>query len=184
MSRIGRLPVPIPQGVKVGIDKNEVTVEGPKGKLVRSFPPEDLEVALQDGEIVVIRKGDQRRRRALHGLTRALINNMVTGVTEGFTRDLDVVGVGYRAELQGNNLVLYVGYSHPVTFEPPEGIQFFVEKGGRSFSISGIDKEMVGEYAARVRRVRPPEPYKGKGIQYRGEVVRRKAGKAGKKVGG
>lgn len=134
----------------------------------------------EDNQILVTRPSDQRRHRALHGLTRQLVNNMVVGVSEGFTRKLEIVGVGYRAEMQGQNLVLNVGYSHPVIFEPPENVSFEVERGGRNLSVTGIDKEMVGEIAARIRRTRPPEPYKGKGIRYAGETVRRKAGKAGK----
>lgn len=134
----------------------------------------------EDNQILVTRPSDQRRHRALHGLTRQLVNNMVVGVSTGFTRNLEIVGVGYRAEMQGQNLVLNVGYSHPVVFEPPEDVSFEVERGGRNLSVKGIDKEMVGEIASRIRRTRPPEPYKGKGIRYAGETVRRKAGKAGK----
>ncbi|GAB4529454.1 MAG: 50S ribosomal protein L6 [Anaerolineae bacterium] len=179
MSRIGRMPIPVPQGVTVDIQKNTVRVKGPKGELSRTFDP-DMRIELDDNTIVVQRLTDHRRHRALHGLTRALLNNMVMGVSQGFVRRLEIEGVGYRAELQGNNLVLNVGYSHPVVIEPPEGISFEVEKGARGISVLGIDKEMVGEMAARIRRVRPPEPYKGKGIRYAGEYVRRKAGKAGK----
>lgn len=179
MSRIGRMPITIPQGVTVDVQKNTVRVKGPKGELSRTFDP-DMQIALEDNTIVVQRPTDHRRHRALHGLTRALLNNMVVGVSEGFVRRLEIQGVGYRAELQGNNLVLNVGYSHPVMIEPPDGISFQVEKGYRGISVSGVDKEMVGEMAARIRRVRPPEPYKGKGIRYEGEYVRRKAGKAGK----
>ena len=179
MSRIGRMPITIPQGVTVDVQKNTVRVKGPKGELSRTFDP-DMQIALEDNTIVVQRPTDHRRHRALHGLTRALLNNMVVGVSEGFVRRLEIQGVGYRAELQGNNLVLNVGYSHPVMIEPPDGISFQVEKGYRGISVSGFDKEMVGEMAARIRRVRPPEPYKGKGIRYEGEYVRRKAGKAGK----
>ncbi|MFQ5610929.1 MAG: 50S ribosomal protein L6 [Anaerolineae bacterium] len=179
MSRVGKLPVPIPQGVTADIKQNVVTVKGPKGQLSREFSPE-MTIKLDDGQVVVTRPSDHRRHRSLHGLTRVLINNMVVGVSEGFTRNLEIVGVGYRAEMQGSKLVLNVGYSHSVEFEPPHGIAFAVEKGGRKLSVSGIDKELVGEMAARIRRVRPPEPYKGKGIRYEDEVVRRKAGKAGK----
>jgi large subunit ribosomal protein L6 len=179
MSRIGRMPIPIPQGVTVDIQENTVRVKGPKGELSRTFNP-DMQIGLEDNNIVVQRPTDHRRHRALHGLTRALLNNMVTGVSAGFVRRLQIEGVGYRAELQGENLVLNVGYSHPVVIEPPDGISFEVEKGYRGINVSGIDKEMVGEMAARIRRVRPPEPYKGKGIRYDAEHIRRKAGKAGK----
>jgi large subunit ribosomal protein L6 len=179
MSRIGRMPIPVTQGVTVDIKKNTVVVKGPKGELSRTFDP-DIQIKLEDNQLIVQRPTDQRRHRALHGLTRALLNNMVVGVSHGFTRRLEIVGVGYRAELQGKNLVLHVGYSHPVVIEPPPGISFEVEKGYRSLTVSGVDKELVGEMAARVRRIRPPEPYKGKGIRYEGEYVRRKAGKAGK----
>ena len=179
MSRIGRMPVPVPQGVSVDVRKNTVRVKGPKGELSRTFDP-DMKIELENDQIVVQRPTDHRRHRALHGLTRALLNNMVTGVSQGFVRRLQIEGVGYRAELQGENLVLSVGYSHPVVIEPPDGISFEIEKGYRTVSVSGVDKEVVGEMAARIRRVRPPEPYKGKGIRYQGEYVRRKAGKAGK----
>jgi large subunit ribosomal protein L6 len=139
-----------------------------------------MQIKLEDNRLLVERPTDQRRHRALHGLTRTLVNNMVLGVSQGFTRKLEIEGVGYRAEIQGKNLVLNVGFSHPVVVEPPPGISFEVEKGTRVFSVLGADKEMVGEMAARIRRIRPPEPYKGKGIRYQGEHVRRKAGKAGK----
>jgi large subunit ribosomal protein L6 len=172
------MPITVPQGVTVDIQKNTVQVKGPKGELSRTFDP-DMQIALEDGTIVVERPTDHRRHRSLHGLTRALLYNMVLGVSEGFVRRLEIQGVGYRAELQGKNLLLNVGYSHPVVIEPPDGISFEVEKGYRGISVSGVDKEMVGEMAARIRRVRPPEPYKGKGIRYEGEYVRRKAGKAG-----
>jgi large subunit ribosomal protein L6 len=178
MSRIGRMPITIPQGVTVDVQKSTVRVKGPKGELSRSFDP-DMQIALEDGSLVVQRPTDRRRHRALHGLTRSLLNNMVVGVSEGFVRRLEIQGVGYRAGLQGEDLVLNVGYSHPVVVEPPDGISFQVEKNYREISVSGVDKEMVGEMAARIRRVRPPEPYKGKGIRYEGEYVRRKAGKAG-----
>ena len=179
MSRIGKLPVPIPQGVSVTINKNSVVVKGPKGELSRDFPPE-IELKQEDGRIVVNRHSDHRTHRAKHGLVRALLNNMVVGVSSGFKRELYIEGVGYRAGLKGKNLELSVGYSHPVVFEPPAGIRFEVDKSGREVAVVGIDKELVGEIAARIRRTRPPEPYKGKGIRYVGERVRRKAGKAGK----
>lgn len=180
MSRIGKLPVSIPNGVSVNVNKNAVTVTGPKGELSKDFPPE-IDIAQEAGTIVVTRHNDNRFHRAKHGLTRALLNNMVVGVSSGFNRQLDIEGVGYKAAVDGNKLVLNVGYSHPVEFDPPTGISFSVpDKNGRQIIVSGIDKELVGEIAARIRRVRPPEPYKGKGIRYKGEVVRRKAGKAGK----
>ncbi len=179
MSRVGRLPVPVPQGVTVAINKNSVVVKGPKGELSRDFPPE-IELEQQNGQVEVKRHSDHRTHRAKHGLVRALLNNMVLGVSDGFKRELQIEGVGYRARLQGKDLELNVGYSHPVVFEPPEGISFEVDKSGRELAVLGIDKELVGEIAARIRRTRPPEPYKGKGIRYVGERVRRKAGKAGK----
>ena len=179
MSRIGKLPVVIPKGVTVNINKNNVAVKGPKGELTRDFFPE-INIKEEDGQMIVTRNSEHRTHRAKHGLTRALLNNMVTGVSEGFKRELYIEGVGYRANLQGKNLVLNVGYSHPIVFEPPEGIAFEVDKSGRELAVSGIDKELVGEIAARIRRTRPPEPYKGKGIRYVGERIRRKAGKAGK----
>jgi large subunit ribosomal protein L6 len=180
MSRIGKLPVPVPQGVTVNINKNAVTVKGPKGELSRDFPPE-IAIEADDGNIVLTRHNDHRLHRAKHGLTRALLNNMVVGVSNGFTKQLEIEGVGYRAAVEGNKLVLNVGHSHPIVFDPPAGIAFAVpDRNGRQIIVSGVDKEVVGEIASRIRRTRPPEPYKGKGIHYLGEVVRRKAGKAGK----
>jgi large subunit ribosomal protein L6 len=179
VSRIGLMPVPLPKGVTVNIEGSTVQVKGPKGELVRTLNPE-MQIKLENNILLVERPTDQRRHRALHGLTRALLNNMVLGVSQGFARRLEIEGVGYRAEIQGKNLVLNVGFSHPVVVEPPPGISFEVEKGTRMFAVLGADKEMVGEMAARIRRIRPPEPYKGKGIRYQGERVRRKAGKAGK----
>lgn len=179
MSRIGKLPIPIPQGVSININKNAVNVKGPKGELQRDFPPE-ITLEQQDGEIIVTRNSDYRTHRAKHGLTRSLLNSMVVGVSNGFKKDLRIEGVGYRAVLEGKKLVLSLGYSHPVVFDPPEGISFEVDKSGRDLAVLGVDKEMVGEIAARIRRQRPPEPYKGKGVRYVGERVRRKAGKAGK----
>jgi large subunit ribosomal protein L6 len=173
------MPVPVPEGVAVNIEDNRVTVRGPKGELSRSFD-QAMSITLRDNQIVVTRPSDSKRHKALHGLTRALLANMVTGVVEGFRKTLEIVGVGYRAEMQGEKLVLSVGYSHPVQIEPPPGITFRVEKGYRSFTVEGIDKGLVGEVAAKIRAVRKPEPYKGKGIRYLGEWVRRKAGKAGK----
>ena len=179
MSRIGRMPIPVPEGVAVSIEGNRVTVKGPKGELSRSFD-QDMSIALRDNQVIVTRPSDSKRHKAMHGLTRALLANMVTGVSEGFRKTLEIVGVGYRAEIREEKLVLSVGYSHLVPIEPPPGITFRVAKGYRSFTVEGIDKELVGEVAARIRAVRKPEPYKGKGIRYLGERVRRKAGKAGK----
>ena len=180
MARIGKKPVPIPDGVTVKVNKNEVTVKGPKGQLNRVFSP-DLSIKLDDGTVVVNRPSDQRHHKALHGLTRALIDNMITGVSAGFVRELEIVGVGYRARIEGQDLVLNVGHSHPIVFEGSADISFEVDRTGRLISVRGIDKEIVGEIAARIRRSRPPEPYKGKGIRYANEIVRRKAGKAGTK---
>ncbi len=179
MSRIGRSPIPVPEGVGVDIDGQTVMVQGPKGTLRREFSPR-IGIALQEGQLVVTRVGDQPSVRALHGLTRALLANMVEGVSNGFRKSLEIVGVGYRAEVQGSELVLQVGYSHPVKYTAPEGITISVEQGSRIVHVDGADKQLVGEVAAQIRAVRKPEPYKGKGIRYRGEHVRRKAGKAGK----
>ncbi len=179
MSRIGKMPVEVPQNVTVDVRGQTVTAKGPKGELTKTFHP-DMQIGMDDGHIVVQRPTNQRDHRALHGLTRALIANMVQGVAEGFRRDLVIEGVGYRAEVRGRNLVLNVGYSHPVEMEPPEDIEIEVERGAKQVTIQGPDKEVVGEFAAKVRAVRPPEPYKGKGIRYADEYVRRKPGKAGK----
>ncbi|MEM7128690.1 MAG: 50S ribosomal protein L6 [Chloroflexota bacterium] len=181
MSRVGKKPIPIANGVKVDIDKgNRVTVTGPKGSLSEQVSP-DLDILQENGELIVKRPTDLRHHRSQHGLARALINNMVIGVTQGFTRRLEIQGTGYRAEQKGKNLVLLVGKSHPVEFAPTSpDMQFEVAKDGRSFSISGIDKCAVGEIAAVIRKARPPEPYKGKGVRYEGEYVRSKAGKSGK----
>lgn len=181
MSRIGLRPIPIPNGVDIQVDPGKVTVKGPKGELFQAVSP-TLNIDRQNGDLLVTRPNDERKNRQLHGLTRTLIANMVVGVTDGYTKQLEIQGVGYRAALDGKVLVLNVGYSHPVRIDPPEGINFAVETPTR-LSVSGIDKQQVGEVAARVRKTRPPEPYKGKGIRYAGEFVRRKAGKAGK-VGG
>lgn len=179
MSRIGNKPVPVPKGVEITIaDRNAVSVKGPKGQLSQSFTPV-LTLVQEDGEVRVERPNDTRDVKALHGLTRSLLNNMVVGVTDGYVRNLEILGVGYRAQLDGKNLVLNVGYSHPVRMIAPDGITYAVE-GNNRVSVSGINKQVVGEEAARIRGVRPPEPYKGKGIRYQGEAVRRKAGKAGK----
>ena len=179
MSRIGRMPVEIPSGVNVRIDGNRVKVSGPKGELSRSFPSV-LTIAADGPVLRVGRPSDEPRMRALHGLARALLNNMVLGVSRGFSRELQVEGVGYRQELDGKNLVLHVGYSHVVRVEPPTGISFDVDTKSRQIKVLGSDKELVGQVAADIRKVRPPEPYKGKGIRYVGEHVRHKAGKAGK----
>ena len=179
MSRVGRAPIQLPKGVSIDITGSTVAVKGPKGALSRTLHP-DMTVALDDGVLSVTRPTDSRQHRSLHGLTRALLNNMVTGVSAGYNKVLLIEGVGYRAEMDGKRLVLYVGYSHPVYFEPDRDISFAVEERGRKVIISGIDKEYVGEVAARVRKQRPPEPYKGKGVRYEKEIVRRKAGKTGK----
>jgi large subunit ribosomal protein L6 len=181
MSRIGRQPVPVRPNVDIQIGAgNFVTVKGPKGQLQRQFPS-TIRFAREAEQIVVTRPNDEGKQRALHGLSRTLLNNMVVGVTDGFTVTLEVQGVGYRAQIQGQSLQMALGFSHPVIVEPPDGISFAVE--GPRVLIQGIDKEQVGQVAANVRKLRPPEPYKGKGIRYLGERVRRKAGKAGK-VGG
>ncbi|HLC06462.1 MAG TPA: 50S ribosomal protein L6 [Anaerolineales bacterium] len=179
MSRVGRSPIQIPDGVKVEFDGPEVQVKGPRGELTRSIRPE-MELLLEGSTLRVVRPSDEPRMRALHGLTRALLNNMVVGVSTGFERNLEIEGVGYRPEKDGEDLVLYVGFSHPVRFSPPPGISFEVDTRARSIKVMGHDKELVGQLAADIRKVRPPEPYKGKGIRYAGEHVRRKAGKAGR----
>ena len=181
MSRIGRLPIAIPSGVDVSIDGRTVTVKGPKGQLSRELHP-DIAVSQEDGSIVVTRPTEQKVHKQLHGLTRTLVNNMVVGVTDGYRKGLEIVGVGYRAQKTGDKLVLALGYSHPVEIDPPAGISFELETPTR-LAVVGIDKELVGQVAARVRATRKPEPYKGKGVRYAGEKVRRKAGKAGK-IGG
>lgn len=179
MSRIGRRPIPVPNGVTVTIDDgNFIKVKGPKGELSLDAAP-SLKIEVQDGTLVVERPNDARENRALHGLTRTLIDNMVTGVTQGYRKNLEIQGVGYRAQLDGKSLVLNLGFSHPVRMQPPEGISYSLD-GQTRIAVEGIDKQAVGEEAARIRRIRPPEPYKGKGVRYEGERVRRKAGKAGK----
>ena len=180
MSRIGRLPVAIPAGVEVTVAAgNVVTVKGPKGTLERALPTE-MEIKVEDGHVVVTRPNDLKKMKALHGLTRSLIHNMVVGVSEGYTKTLEVNGVGYRAQKQGKKLVLSLGYSHPVEMEDPEGIETVVE-GQNLITVKGIDKEKVGQFAAEIRDKRRPEPYKGKGIKYADETIRRKVGKTGKK---
>jgi large subunit ribosomal protein L6 len=179
VSRIGRMPIAVPAGVQVAINGNEVRVKGPKGEMNRSFSPV-VSMALENNVLVVTRSSDEPMVRAMHGTTRALINNMVFGVSSGFTTVLEVEGVGYRAEMNGANLMLYVGYSHPVEIVPQPGISFEADAKTRQIKVIGFDKEQVGQVAANIRKVRPPEPYKGKGIRYLGEKVRRKAGKSGK----
>lgn len=179
MSRIGRKVIQVPKGVAVTIHGNEVKVKGPKGELTRTFR-EEVSIKQEDSVLKVERSGDERQVRALHGLTRALLNNMVVGVSNGFSKALQIEGVGYRAEMKGKDLVMALGFSHPVTVPPPAGIAFAVDEKTRVITISGADKELVGQVAADVRKWRPPEPYKGKGLRYLGEQVRRKAGKAGK----
>lgn len=181
MSRIGRLPIAVPEGVDVRVSGRTVEVKGPKGLLVREVHP-DMQVAVAGGAVTVVRPTDQRQHRALHGLTRALIANMVRGVTQGYRVDLEIHGVGYRATRQGRQVVLQVGYSHPVEITPPEGIEIEVPQPNR-LSVVGTDKEIVGRTAASIRRIRPPDPYKGKGIRYAGERLRLRAGKAGKAAG-
>ena len=179
MSRIGRKPIPVPGTVELVIEPdNRVRVKGPKGELSAVFN-RDLTIERQNGDVVVSRPDDEREHRSLHGLTRTLLANMVIGVTDGFRKELEIQGVGYRASMDGKDLVLNVGYSHPVRMVAPEGVSYAVD-GTTRLAVIGIDKQLVGEEAARIRRVRPPEPYKGKGIRYAGEYVRRKAGKTGK----
>ena len=180
MSRIGRLPVSVPVGVEVKVKGLYVHVKGPKGELEYTFNPE-VKIEQEGNEIIVTRLAEEAPYRSLHGTTRALIQNMVTGVSEGFTVVLQVQGVGYRAEMNGKNLVLYVGYSHPKTVEPPQGISFEVDTRAGLIKVMGFDKQQVGQVAANIRKIRPVEPYKGKGLFYQGERIRRKAGKSGKK---
>jgi large subunit ribosomal protein L6 len=178
LSRIGKLPVAVPDKVKVTVSPGAVQVEGPRGRLERTLPRE-ITIKQNDGELVFERPSDDYKHRALHGLVRSLVANMVTGVNTGFTKHLELVGVGYRVAKQGEELVLSLGYSHPIRFKPPQGISIDVQDPTK-FSVSGISIEDVGQVAANLRRLRPPEPYKGKGVMYRGEKIRRKAGKAGK----
>lgn len=178
MSRIGNKVITIPAGVEVNLDDNFATVKGPKGELKQQFD-KDMTFNIEGSEITVVRPSDSKRHRTVHGTTRAILANMIEGVSAGFKKELELIGVGYRAQMQGKKLVLSVGYSHPVEFEEIEGITLGVE-GNTKVSIEGINKEVVGQYAAKVRAVRPPEPYKGKGIRYVGEYVRRKEGKTGK----
>ncbi|MFD3261772.1 50S ribosomal protein L6 [Paenibacillus lentus] len=179
MSRIGRKPITVPSGVDITLDNSVITVKGPKGTLTRELH-KDMKVTVENNEITVERPSDHKTHRSLHGTTRSVVSNMVSGVTEGFTRNLELVGVGYRASKSGEKLVLNVGYSHPVEITPEPGITFEVPSNTKII-VSGINKERVGEYAAKIRSVREPEPYKGKGIKYEGERIIRKEGKAGKK---
>ena len=178
MSRIGKMPVPVPDGVNVTIEGTKVTVKGPKGELTREFHPQ-MTITLEDGKVVVKRPDDTRSSKALHGLTRALINNMIIGVSQGYSKVLEIHGTGYRAELQGKALVMNLGFSHPVIVEPPYGIEFEANPRAGTVTVKGCDKELVGRVAAELRAWRPVEPYLGKGIRYQGEIVRRKAGKSG-----
>jgi large subunit ribosomal protein L6 len=188
MSRIGRLPITIPKGVDVTIaEHNQVTVKGPRGQLSRTLHP-DMQLAIQDGNLTVTRPSDSKQHKSLHGLTRTLVANMVAGVTNGFSKEMDLVGVGYRAEVQGRKIVFNVGYSHPIEMAIPQGVEMKVERKNKpiqqyqmSLTITASDKEQLGELAANIRKLRKPEPYKGKGIKYADEVIRRKAGKAGAK---
>jgi large subunit ribosomal protein L6 len=178
MSRIGRLPIDIPAGVDVKVDGSAVTVKGPKGELALTVAS-PIEVKVEDGQVLVTRPDDERESRALHGLTRSLIANQIIGVTEGYSKGLEIVGTGYRVAQKGSSVEFALGFSHPVTVEPPAGITLTVE-GNNKITVAGIDKQAVGETAANIRKIKKPEPYKGKGIRYAGEVVRRKAGKSGK----
>ena len=179
MSRIGRLPVTVPAGVTVEVaEKNHVTVKGPKGTLTKDLPAE-MQIKVEDGNVIVTRPNDLKKMKSLHGLTRSLLQNMVTGVNEGYKKELEVNGVGYRAAKQGKKLVLNLGFSHPVEMEDPEGLESKVD--GNKIIVEGIDKQQVGQYAAEIRDKRRPEPYKGKGIKYADETIRRKVGKTGKK---
>ena len=179
MSRIGRMPIPVPSGVDVSIDGSEVTVKGPKGTLTHTIAAPITIGRDDDGRLVVSRPDDERESRALHGLSRTLVANMVQGVTEGYTKTLEIVGTGYRVQAKGRDLEFSLGFSHPVLVTAPDGVDFAVETPTR-FSVSGIDKQKVGQIAANIRRLRKPDPYKGKGVRYQGEYIRRKAGKAGK----
>lgn len=178
MSRIGRLPIPLASGVSVDVDGSQVTVTGPKGTLSLEAP-EVIGIEINDGQVTVSRTNEERTSRQLHGLTRSLINNMVIGVTEGYSKAMEISGTGYRVVAKGTDLEFSLGYSHPVLIKAPEGIAFRVDSPTK-FSVTGIDKQLVGETAAKIRNLRKPDPYKGKGVRYEGEVIRRKAGKAGK----
>jgi len=177
MSRIGKLPIPIPAGVECKVQGTQVTVKGPKGQLQRDFHP-NMKIEIADGQAIVKRPTDERQDRALHGLSRSLLNNMVVGVSEGYVKQLNIVGVGYKVDLKGKNLVLNLGFSHPIDYPAPEGIEFEVDPKANTIKVKGINKERVGQTSAEIRKFRPPEPYKGKGVMYADERIRRKAGKA------
>jgi large subunit ribosomal protein L6 len=179
MSRIGKKPIPVPNKVEISIQGQDVKVKGPKGELQHSIHP-DIAIKQEDGTLYIERPSDERQHRALHGLTRALIANMVTGVSDGFQKTLKIEGVGYTSELRGKDLVMKLGYSHEIVVNPPDGINFVVEDRGVTIHVQGIDKQVVGQVAANIRELRPPEPYLGKGVRYLDERIRRKAGKAGK----
>jgi large subunit ribosomal protein L6 len=179
VSRVGRLPISVPSGVQVNISGTNIHVKGPKGEMRRNFSPL-IGISMENGQVLITRQSDRPTERALHGTTRALLANMIQGVSTGFERVLEIEGVGYRAEMNGQTLVLYMGYSHPVEMKPPAGIAFDVDQKARQVFIRGMDKEQVGQLAANIRKIRPPEPYHGKGIHYLGERIRHKAGKAGK----
>lgn len=181
MSRIGKMPIPVPSGVKVNIKGTTVTASGPQGKLTQTFSPK-MKIFMKENVVYVERPDDERESKALHGLTRALINNMVEGVSKGYQKDLEIHGTGYRAEKRGETLVMTLGFSHPVEIEPPEGLTFEVNPRANTIVVKGADKQLVGQTAAEIRNWRPVEPYLGKGIRYVGEYVRRKAGKAGKAI--
>ena len=176
MSRVGRLPIEVPGGVDIEIKGSHIRVKGPKGELAHTFPAV-VDIALEDGQVKVTRHSEEKFHRSMHGTARAVIQNMITGVSEGFEKFLEIHGVGYRAEMSGKNMIINVGYSHPVEVVPPEGITFEVLERNNLIKVSGYDKQVVGQISAEIRKIRPPEPYKGKGIRYRGEYVRRKAGK-------
>jgi large subunit ribosomal protein L6 len=180
MSRIGRKPITVPTGVDVNIDGRTVRVKGPKGELSHTLADPITAERTEDGTLAVVRPNDERKAKELHGLSRTLVANMIVGVTEGYKKTLEIAGTGYRVTAKGNDLEFALGFSHPVVVTPPAGIKFSVERP-TVFSVEGIDKQQVGEVAANIRKIRPPEPYKGKGVRYQGEVIRRKAGKAGKK---
>ena len=179
MSRIGRLPVDVPKGVLIDIEGSNVSVSGPKGKLTRMFSP-SISITMENGQVLISRSSDIPSERALHGTTRAVLNNMILGVSAGFQKVLEYEGVGYRGEMSGPKLVLYLGFSHPIEFEPPDGISFDVDAKARQIFVKGFNKEDVGQTAANIRELRPPEPYHGKGLHYLGERIRRKPGKSGK----
>ncbi len=176
MSRIGRKPIPIPSGVECKIQGSHVTIKGPKGELQRDCHP-NMKIEMAEGQVLVTRPSDSRTNRSLHGLTRTLINNMVVGVSAGYMKQLNIVGVGYKVELKGKNLVMQLGYSHPINYPSPDGIEFEVDSKANTIKVKGINKETVGQTSAEIRKFRPPEPYKGKGVMYAGEHIRRKAGK-------